>query len=297
MQRTLNTRGSTSCGLPRSTSRREPRARKLRAAGGGQRALLTGRACLLHSCSLLFSRPLSRQQPYSLNSTPVTSGALQMRATLPQVVPHPQPPSPPGIQVSEALQQELHAVHANPAHTAGQRRCSWWDAVADGWGAIAHAGASPCLGWPLRPSSPAHPCMPSSPSLPSRPCFACPAHLSGLRNQGSRMKMGHKWSASLAAASRAGLSCRRSPCRQGGSGWGRGPTDWAGGSGGGSTGLAASRCFCQYECPSSYPCLAEPDDCRFAHGGAAAAAVARLRRYGAETSGGDACGGGVRRAG
>lgn len=33
---TLNTRGSTSCGLPRSTSKREPRARKLHMHSGGQ---------------------------------------------------------------------------------------------------------------------------------------------------------------------------------------------------------------------------------------------------------------------
>lgn len=46
-------------------------------------------------------------------------------------------------------------------------------------------------------------------------CSAVLSHLSGCRNQGSKMNTGQRWSAPWAAASSAGLSCRRSPweCR------------------------------------------------------------------------------------
>lgn len=71
-------------------------------------------------------------------------------------------------------------------------------------------------------------CLPARGSLPPHP------HLSGCRNQGSRMNKGHRWSAPRAASSSAGLSCRRRPC-------GRGRGAAGGGRAGGRGGGAAAR--------------------------------------------------------
>ena len=120
----------------------------------------------------------------------------------------------PGIQVSQALQQELHAVHTNPAVHQNARVTSVW-ATERREGAAGPTASGNRRGMPVLPgcSTAAQPPAAADRRLATR-CqqqAASLPHLSGCRNHGSKMNSGQRWSAPWAAASSAGLSCRRKP--------------------------------------------------------------------------------------